>query len=169
MGRLDDIPLEDLHELKEQTDGETPQERVLAAIGRKQGDTLDRLAERHAVVEKTIRNWLDRFVERPLEDAPYDAPRPGVPGKLSAAQKQQLFAEFNTAPPEVGYDRQAWTSSLAVAHIESEYGVEYSKRHARALLEQADLSYRTARPRHHEADPAEEAEFQKTVEKNEPS
>jgi hypothetical protein len=62
MGRLDDITLKELHEVREQTEGGVPQERVLAAIGRKQGDTLERLAERHDVVEKTIRNWLDRFV-----------------------------------------------------------------------------------------------------------
>ena len=58
MGRLDDITLEELHEVREQTDGEKPLERVLAAVGRKQGDQIDTLAERHGVVEKTIHNWL---------------------------------------------------------------------------------------------------------------
>jgi hypothetical protein len=61
MGRLDDITLEELHEVREQTEGGIPRERVLAAIGRKQGDYIDTLAERHDVAEKTIRNWLDRF------------------------------------------------------------------------------------------------------------
>ncbi|WP_306061198.1 hypothetical protein [Natronococcus wangiae] len=72
MGRLDDITLEELQELRKQTEGEIPRERVLAAIGRKQGDTLETLAERHDVVEKTIRNWLDRFFFEPIEQAPYD-------------------------------------------------------------------------------------------------
>ena len=61
MGRLDDITLEELQQLREQTEGEIPRERVLAAIGRKQGDELKTLAERHGVKEKTIRKWLDRF------------------------------------------------------------------------------------------------------------
>ena len=61
MGRLDDITLEELHEVREQTEGGIPRERVLAAIGRKQGDYIDTLAERHDVAEKTIHNWLDRF------------------------------------------------------------------------------------------------------------
>ena len=43
MGRLDDITLEELHEVREQTDGGKPRERVLAAIWRKQGDHLDML------------------------------------------------------------------------------------------------------------------------------
>ena len=64
MGRLDDITLEELHDLREQTEGEIPLERVLAAIGRKQGDELDTLAERHGVVEKTIRIYADRSRKR---------------------------------------------------------------------------------------------------------
>jgi transposase len=88
MGRLDDITLEELHEVREQTEGEKPRERVLAAIGRKQGAQIDTLAERHGVVEKTIRNWLDRFAEQPIEQAPYDAPRPGGPSKLTREQRE---------------------------------------------------------------------------------
>jgi len=53
-----------------------------------------------------------------------------------------------------------------LAHIKDEYGVEYSKGHARKLLGKAGLSCRTARPRNYEADPKKEAEFQGTVEKN---
>jgi transposase len=166
MGRLDDISLSELQNLRAKTDGEIPRERVLAAIGRKQGDTIDRLAERHGVVEKTIRNWLDRFVEYPLEQAPYDEERPGRPSKLSEQQRKQLFDDFDKPPTELGYDRQAWTSTLAAYHIEITYGVEYTTRNIRYLLEKADLSWRTARPRHTDADPALEQEFQNTVQKN---
>jgi transposase len=82
MGRLDGVTLEKLHEVREQTEGEIPREQVLAAIGRKQGDYTDTLAERHDVAEKTIRNWLDRFEKNPIEQAPYDDPRPRRPSKL---------------------------------------------------------------------------------------
>lgn len=169
MGRLDEITLSELHELKEETEGETPQERVLAAIGRKQGDTLDHLAERHNVAEKTIRNWLDRFAEKPLSEAPYDAERSGRPSKLSDEDYSSLIEDFQRSPEELGYDRQAWTSQLAVHHIEGEYGVEYTLRHTRNLMKEAGLTWRSARPRHTEADPEVEAEFKETVEKNETS
>jgi transposase len=152
MGRLDDITLEELHEVREQTDGEVPRERVLAAIGRKQGDTLPRLAERHGVVEKTIRNWLDRFAEEPIEQAPYDEQRPGRPSKLEDNQRDQLFEHLQDSPTELGYEQQAWSTKLLLHHVKEAYGVEYSDGHARKLLCKAGLSYRTARPRHHEAD-----------------
>ena len=166
MGRLDDITLEELQELRKQTEGEIPRERVLAAIGRKQGDELETLAERHDVVEKTIRNWLDRFAEEPIEQAPYDDDRPGRPSKLDEEQREQFFEQLQQPPTELGYDQQAWSPTLLLHHVKEEYGVEYSEGHARKLLSKAELSYRTARPRNHEADPAKEAEFQETVEKN---
>jgi transposase len=169
MGRLDDVTLEELQELRERTHGEIPRERVLAAIGRKQGDTLDTLAERHGVVEKTIRNWLDRFEEEPIEQAPYDEQRPGRPSKLEEEQREQLFAQLQHPPTDLGYEQQAWSSKLLLHHVEQEYGVEYSRGHARKLLGKAELSYRTARPRNHEADPEKEAEFQETVQKNGPN
>jgi len=167
VGRLDDITLEELQELRERTEGEIPRERVLAAIARKQGDHLDKLAERHDVVEKTIRNWLDRFEKLPLEEAPYDEARSGRPAKLTEHQRDELFDDFKKSPEEFDYNRQAWTSTLASHHIEEKFGVEYTDRHVRYLMEEAGLSWRTARPRHTDADPEAEEEFKDTVQKNE--
>jgi len=169
MSRLDDITLEELYKLKEQTDEGKPRERVLAAIGRKQGDYLHTLADRHGVVEKTIRNWLDRFEEEPVEQAPFDAPRPGGPAKIDGEDRDQLFNDLQQSPTELGYDHQAWFPKLLLHHVKEEYGVEYSKAYAYELLDEAGLSLRTARPRHHEANPEEKAEFEETVEKNDRS
>ena len=168
MSRLDDVTLEELQELKEQIDEGKPRERVLAAIGRKQGDQLDTLAERHGVVEKTIRNWLDRFEEAPIDRAPYDDHRPGRPAKIEGRDREQLFEQLQQPPTELGYEQQAWSAPLLLHHIKQEYGVEYHEQYAYELLREAGLSLRTVRPQHHEADPDEKAEFQQTVEKNGP-
>jgi transposase len=166
MGRLDDITLEELHDLRERTEGDVPRDRVLAAIGRKQGDKIATLAERHDVVNKTIRNWLDRFAEEPIEQAPYNAPKPGRPSKLEEHEREELFEQLQQPPTELGYEQQAWSTKLLLHHVQEEYGVEYSGGHARKLMAKAGLSCRTARPRNHEADPEQEAEFQETVKKN---
>lgn len=165
MGRFDDITIEELHDLRELTTGEIPRERVLAAIGRKQGDKISTLAERHGVTDKTITNWLDRFVDRPLEDAPYDEQRSGRPTKLSDTQKKELFDDFYKSPRDIGYNRDAWTTNLAEHHIEEKFGIEYTTRHIRNLMEEAGLSCQTARPRHDEADEELESEFKNTVQK----
>jgi transposase len=169
MNRLHGITLEELYELKDQIDQGKPRERVLAAIGRKQGDQLDTLADRHDVVEKPIRNWLDRFFLEPIEQAPYDAPRPGGPAKIEGEDRKQLFEQLQQPPTELGYDQQAWSAKLLLHHAKEEYSVEYHETYSYDLLKEAVLSARTARPQHYEADPEEKAEFQKTFEKNDPN
>ena len=154
MSRFDDIPLTELLKLKDETEGEVPRERVLAAIGRKQGDTIDRLAERHDVAEKTIRNWLDRFVDQPLADAPYDEDRPGRPSKLSETERTQLFEELQTNPTDLGYNRQEWTTSLAKHHIGEQYDTEYTDRHVRELMNESGLSWRKTRSRYDAVNPS---------------
>lgn len=166
MSRLVNISLEELQDLLKRVEGKTPTQRVLAAIGWKQDATLEELAERHNVVEKTIRNWLDRFEEQPLSEAPYDESRSGRPTKLTEKQKEILFEELNQSPKELGYDREAWYPELVHKHIVETYNVDYSLRHVYRLMSEAGLSFRTARPRHYKADPEKEAEFRDTVKKN---
>lgn len=93
MGALDNITMEELHDVREQTDRKLPRERVLAAIGRKQGDGVKTLAERHGVAENTIRNWLDRFEEEMVEQAPYDELCPGPP----ETRRQSMRTAVRTA------------------------------------------------------------------------
>ena len=66
-------------------------------------------------------------------------------------------------------DRQAWFPTLVFHHVKEKFDVEYSLRHIRRLMDEAGLSWRTPRPRHHEADPELQAEFEETVEKNDRS
>lgn len=165
MVRLDEVPIEDLWRLLDQIDEGVPTQRVLAAIAAKQGDSTSRLADRHNVSQQTIRNWLSRFDNQPLEEAPYDDPRSGRPRKLSEEEHERLIAELQDSPESVGFDRQAWFPRLVYHHIRSEYDVEYSFRHIRRVMREAELSWRTARPTHYEGDPKQAAEFQDTIKK----
>jgi transposase len=159
MNKLEDTSLEELQELRERTEGEIPRERVLAAIGRKQGDTIETLAERHGVVEKTIRNWLDRFAEEPIKQAPYDAPRPGGPSKLTVKEREQLKLALQQPPTEFGYERRAWSPKVLLHYVKQEFDVEYTASHARYLLHEAGVSWRTARPQNNEVDLKKESDF----------
>ena len=165
MSRLEHISIKELHELLSEVGESTPTERILAAIAYKQGDSKTQLAERHDVTWKTVHSWLNRFAEQPIEQAPYDEHRSGRPAKLTDEQKEELFEDLHDLPEEFGYDRQVWFPVLVHHHVDEKFGVEYSLRHIRRLMNKAGLSWRTARPRHHEADPEKQAEFKETVEK----
>ena len=165
MVTLDHVTNEELWELLDDIDDSVPTQRVLAAIAYKQGDSTTRLAERHNVSQQTIRNWLARFEDRPLTEAPFDDFRQGRPRKLTDEEHQQLLDELRESPKVAGFDHQAWFPRLVYHHLQSEYGVEYSLRHIRRLLHEAGLSWRTARPQHAEADPEQALEFQNVVKK----
>lgn len=165
MVRLEDVPMEELWQLLDDIDESVSTQRVLAAIAAKQGDSTSRLAERHNVSQQTIRNWVSRFEDRPLDEAPFDEGRSGRPQKLTEEEQEQLVAELQDSPQAVGFEQQAWFPRLVYHHLQSEYGVEYSLRHIRRLMREAGLSWRTARPTHYEGDPEQAAEFQETVKK----
>lgn len=125
MGRLDDITLQDPQNQLESTDRKMPTKRVLAAMGRKQGNTLEILADRHNVCEKTIRNGVDRFAEQPIDQAPYDADRSGRLPELTDTEYDVFIADLHNSPAEFGDDRQAWFPALAHDHLKQTYGIEY--------------------------------------------
>lgn len=158
MGRLDQYSFDDLHDQLDRTEGKVPTQRILAAIGRKQGAPTAELAERHNVTQKTIRNWLDRFADRPLDEAPYDEDRSGRPAKLTEEQKSAFFADLQQSPEALGYDRHSWFPALAHHHLKTEYSTEYSLRHVYRLLDEADLTHHSVRPHHYRSNPEQTTE-----------
>lgn len=167
-GKLSDTETEDLvDQLAEQPDEGQAVMRLVAAREYKAGLSPAQIEDKYGWSEGTVYHWLGYFEERGDDAALVDKPRSGRPRKLTDEQYEQFIDELQESPQEFGYDHQAWFPLLAHHYLRSEYDVEYSLRHIRRLLNEAELSWRTARPRHHKADPEEEVEFQETVEKNE--
>jgi transposase len=165
MIELENVSLDELRTLLDEVDERVPTQRVLTAIGRKLGLSTDTLAALNDVSDQTVRNWLNRFKDQPIDQAPYDDSRSGRPPKLTDEQKAEFFADLHNSPEDVAYDRQVWFPALAYRHLKETYDVEYSPSQIYRLMHEAGLSWRTARPRHYEADPEAEAEFQETVQK----
>lgn len=166
MIKLEKVSLDKLQTLLDEIDEKVPTQREHTAIGRKLGLSTGTLAELNDVSNQTIRNWLNRFENQPIDDAPYDDSRSGRPPKLTDEEKIEFFADLNESPENVGYDRQVWFPALGYRHLKEAYNVEYSPSQIYWLLHEAGLSWRTARPRHYEADSETEAEFQETVQKS---
>jgi len=152
MIQFEETALEDLRAQLAEVEKKVPAQRVLTAIGRKLGASTAELAEIHDVSEETIRNWLNRFKEQPIEQAPYDGARPGRPPKLSDEHKEEFIADLHKSPEEFGYDRQSWLPTLASHHLKNKFGVEYSLPHIRRMMREAELSWRTTGLHHDDAD-----------------
>jgi transposase len=139
MSQLDSISMRDLQGLLSTVDGNMPTQRVLATIAYKQGDSKSRIAERHGVTWKTVDSWIDRFVQRPIEQAPYDDQRSGRPPKLAETERAALFEALQKQPTEFGYDSHEWVPELVADHVERKFGVTYSQRHIRRIMEETGL------------------------------
>lgn len=109
--------------------------RVVAALNYRHGVEPARIAAMYGVSERTVYNWVDRFAERPLEEAVHDRPRPGRPPALTPDQRESLAAAVSDAPAGCGYDADEWTAALLRRHVRERFGVDYSERHAARLLD----------------------------------
>jgi len=138
----------------------------LTAIAYKQGQSPAEIEETFGISRKNVYLWLDRFETRGLDDALLDEPKPGRPSKLSEEEFAELEALLQKSPEEAGYDDvQAWSPKFVQHWLKTHFDVEYTRRHIRQLMEEAGLSWRTARPKHYKVDPKEVAEFQEAYKK----
>lgn len=157
MIRLENCSLEELHSQLDDLEERVPTQRVLAAIGRKLGRSTGELATLHDVSEQTIRNWLNRFEEQPIERAPYDDSRSGRPPKLSDERKAEFIADLHKSPRVFGYDRRGWVPALAAHHLDDKFDVDYSLVHVRRLMRTAGVSWWRVRPQYDDTTPTGEA------------
>lgn len=153
-GKIPDVTVEELRsKLVETDDDGKAVKRLMSAIAYKQGQSPAEIEETFGISRKNVYVWLDRFEERGLDGALYDEPKPGRPPKLTDEQFEELAAILDNSPRDAGYDEETWTAELVQQWLTTHFGVEYTRRHVRRLMTDPDLSRRTVRSDHDEADP----------------
>jgi len=148
MSRLDGISMDFLRDGLGKVRGKRATMRLVVAINYKAGVAQTELADWYGISRTTVHNWLDRLerlADEPLTDVIYDAERPGRPTKLTAQQWDELVSILEESPTEVGSDAPHWSPDLVRIVIREEYGVEYSRRHVRELLNRAGFTWKSAR------------------------
>ena len=104
--------------------------RVLLGLdaGKKKVD----IAKDESIAYATIYNIRDRYISGGLDRALFDAPRPGKPSQITAAQKAQVTALACSKPPK-GHAR--WTLRLlADKAVELEIVEDISHEKIREIL-----------------------------------
>lgn len=139
MARLECIPLEDLRDQFEEFDEKRPMLRLVAAIVYKQGPSVPTIAEWFDVRVATVYGWFDRIESEPdLASAVRDRPRSGRPVRLSGEDRREFLALLREPPEAADVDAPEWTPRLARDVLRESYGVEYSLRHIRRFLDEAE-------------------------------
>jgi transposase len=157
------LPRVSVPELKRRAAKETrarQRTRLLVAVHRKQGKSIDAIAEAVQMHRRSVQDILHRFVDRGL-NASESLPKAGRPKRLSSAQLRGLRARLLRSPSASGFKEGFWNTRLVLALVKREYGVEYDASHLRRLLHELGFSVKTPRPKHYQSSPHEVAAFKK--------
>jgi transposase len=129
MGKLSHLSADQLKTALADADGVKATKRLVVSLDYKNGVGVDVISERYGIPQSTIYYWLDRFADKPLEEALRDESRPGRPPKLSDEQRAEVESWLKESPQSFDYDADTWTAELLRAQIVDEFDVEYSVPH----------------------------------------
>jgi transposase len=156
---LPDISEEQLRALCRREKLRKPQLRLLAALRRKQGWTLKRIAASLEQPLMTIHGWLTRLQRRGIEGL-HDRKQTGRPAHLTLEQKRQFIKDLERGPPH--NHSGLWTTKLVQDLLRRKYNVSFVKQHVWRMLDQLGFALLRPRKQHHRrADAATIAAFKK--------
>lgn len=137
---LQNVSASDLQDALEEVEEKKPTLRLTAAIAYKNGVTQTQIGAWYGVERKTVYNWLTRFESGPesLAEAATDGERVGRPRRLTGDQLAELEQNLRESPSETGYEAPTWTPSLVQQLVEERWGVTYSIRSCRRMLDEAE-------------------------------
>lgn len=123
--------------------------RTYALLWLDEGEPVADIAERLSVSQRTIYNWLTRFLERtdlPLEERLSDAERSGRPVTAQGLIDPLIDAVIDTDPRAHGYQSTVWTVPLLVQYLADQHQLNVSPSSVRLALTRLELHWK--RPRH---------------------
>jgi transposase len=125
-------------------------------------------AERHLVAgeiaqivrtdERTVRSWLKRYLAEGINGLA-DVPRPGSPGKVSPAYKEQLLHTVRQRPRSLDQPYSLWTLSRLADYMAEQTGIRIEPESVRLHLKAGGIVL--SRPQHKISSPDPEYELKK--------
>lgn len=132
--------------------------RLLAAIRRKKGESIDYIAAALEKPRRTIHGWLQRFEQRRLKGV-YDKKQPGRTPKLTRSQLKKLRRQLIRGPAHV--PGRLWTNRLVNEHLKQKYGVSYERKHVTVVLHKLGFSVQKPRQQHYKTNKNVQEHFKK--------
>ena len=109
------------------------------------GQEVEAIAAWSGRTPRTVRLWLDRFMEGGIA-ALADAPRSGRPPRADAGYHAALDLAMDTPPRTLGLPFDVWTSARLSAYLAETTGVQIAPGWVRMFLVQH--RFRCGRPKH---------------------
>lgn len=119
--------------------------RLLAAIQRKDGKTLDDISHSLQKPKMTIGDWLRRFVNKGIPGI-YDIKQPGKPARLTEKQLKELDEILDVPPLKQNIPFVIWTTNLVQYIIFKQFNVEIKVRQVRNIVKKINFTIQIPRP-----------------------
>lgn len=135
-------------------------QRLLCALHRKQGKSIDVIKDIVHMPRRTVHGCLKRFEENGIE-AKNDRKRSGRPPLLTARQRRNLIRDLEAGPP---YHKSGlWTTKEVRDLLKRKYGVSFVNQHVWRMLTSMGFTMQRPRKRHYRsASDTEREAFKKT-------
>ncbi len=150
---LPKIEMNRLQSLYSEEERTKPKIRLLCAIHRKKGESIDEIANETNLKRRTVHSIIHRFNERGI-DAKDSIKQQGRPAFLTMRQRKNLVKQLEKRGPH-GNQEGLWTTKEVRDHIRKKYRVNYTSVHVWELLQALGFSMQRPRPRHYKR-PGEE-------------
>ena len=158
---LPDVSLRRLQRLYAVEKKAKPKLRLLCAICRKEGNSLDEVTARVSMKRRTVHEILKRFDERGINGKD-SIKQTGQPFHLTLPQRKELAQKLRRGPPN--NKSGLWTTKEVQAFIKKKYGVTYVHTHVWEILKPGGFSLQKPRNRHYKAaTPRINADFKKKL------
>lgn len=156
---LPDVSLQELKRRMSAEKNAKSKLRWLVAIHRKQGKSMDAVAEACAAPKPTVQCILHRFQEKGAKAA-RAVKQDGRPPRLTKKQRERLVKLLDAGNPRA--PSRMWTSKEVLLLVKRKFGVSYTPQHVWRLLVACGFSLIQPRPRHYKSPSKEEQdEFKK--------
>jgi transposase len=157
---LPNISMDELNDLYQKEKDPTVKIRLLSAILRKEGKTLEEISSTVKHPLTTVGDWLRRLHTEGISRKD-DKKRSGRPKRLTDKQIEDLKPILFKSPQEQGFPFIIWTTKLVIHLIEQLYNVSYKPLQVRRILHRLGLSCQKPRPSHRKANKQLQEEFKK--------
>jgi transposase len=143
---LSDISLSEIKRLYRAEKSAKPKQRLLCAVHRKEGRSMDYIASALHINRRTVHDILRRFNERGIsaKDAIKQGGRPAL---LSLKQRENLVRDLEAGPP---YNKSGlWTTKEVKDMLKRKYGVSFVSQHIWRIIISLGFSLQKPRKKHH--------------------
>ena len=138
--------------------------RLLAAVQRKEGKTLDDIASFLQKPKTTIHDWLRRLEDGGIKNI-YDIKQTGKPAKLTKQQLDELEKVLDESPQKQGLPFTLWTTKLVQYIIIKLFNVKYELWNVWMIVTKLDFSLKVPRQENRKANKKLQEKFKVELKK----